>query len=89
MKIVIDSNIILILTLDDDFFEILVRDKGKDERVLNWIETGRLEEVERNMSPESERGHGLFIAKTFSDKMDIRKNLYDGTDVRVVFFRKH
>lgn len=83
-----NSDILLVLTLDDDCLEILVRDKGKDKEAISWLHSGRLEEVERQMSPKDERGHGIFLARALSDRMDMTLNAHGGTDVRLVFERK-
>jgi len=84
-----NSDILLVFTLDDDCLDILVRDKGKDKGAASsWLHSGRLEEVERKMSPKDERGHGIFLAKELSDKIDMKPNVYGGTDVRMVFKRK-
>lgn len=83
-----NSNIYLILTINDDCIEILVRDGGKYKKTISWLQSGRLEEVKKNMSPEGERGHGIFLAQAFSDRMDMKENSFGGTDVRVVFFKK-
>ena len=82
------SSIFLVMTLNEKCLEILVRDEGKCKGVVNWLQSGRLEEIEKKISPEDERGHGLFLVKTLSDRMDIKSNTYGGTDVRVVFLRK-
>ena len=83
-----NSDLLLVLTLDDDCLEILVRDKGKAKGVISWLHSGRLEEVEKQMSPKGERGHGIFLAKILSDRMDMKPNAHGGTDVRIVFFKK-
>ena len=85
----VDSDLLLVLTLDDDCLEVLVRDKGKDKGVINWLHSGRLEEVERQMSPKGERGHGIFLAKILSDKIELKPNAHGGTDVRIVFRKKN
>ena len=83
-----NAEILLVLMLNDDSLEILVQDRGKDERADNWLQSGRLREIEEKMSPEGERGHGIFLAKVLSDRMDIRPNAHGGTDVLTVFLRK-
>ena len=84
----INSDILIVLTLNDDCLEILVRDKGKDEEAASWLQSGRLEEVERQMSPKGERGHGIFLARMLSDGIEMKPNAHGGTDVRVVFLRE-
>ncbi|HIE29285.1 TPA: ATP-binding protein [Candidatus Poribacteria bacterium] len=84
----INSDFLLVLTLNDDCLEILVRDKGKDEEEANWLQSGRLEEVERQMSPKGERGHGIFLARILSDRIEMNSNAHGGTDVRIVFLRE-
>jgi anti-sigma regulatory factor (Ser/Thr protein kinase) len=84
-----NSDIILVITLDDDCLDILVRDKGKDKgSASSWLHSGRLEEVERQMSPKGERGHGIFLARTLSDRIEMKPNVHGGTDIRIVFERK-
>jgi anti-sigma regulatory factor (Ser/Thr protein kinase) len=84
----VDSDLILVLTLDDNCLEILVRDRGKAKGSISWLHSGRLEEVEKQMSPKGERGHGIFLARALSDRIDMRPNAHGGTDVRIVFFKK-
>ncbi|MFQ6040016.1 MAG: ATP-binding protein [Candidatus Poribacteria bacterium] len=84
----INSELLLVLTLSDDCFEILVRDRGKDKEATSWLQSGRLEEVERQMSPKGERGHGIFIAKILSDRIEMKPNAHGGTDVRIVFLKE-
>jgi len=84
----VQSDILLVLTLNDDCFEILIRDKGKGKKAVSWLQSGRPEEVEKKMSPEGERGHGIFLAKMLSDRMDMKPNAHGGTDVLTVFCRK-
>jgi anti-sigma regulatory factor (Ser/Thr protein kinase) len=82
------SNIVVFLILSDDCLEILVRDFGKCKRRINWLLSGRLEEVEKVMSPERERGHGIYLVKKLSDKVDMKPNTYGGTDVHMFFFKQ-
>ena len=80
-----DSGIDLTLMFDSSKLEILVRDKGKSVRE-NWLATGRLDEVSQKMTPDSERGHGIFLAEKLSDSLEILINPLGGTDVQVVFY---
>jgi len=80
------SEVELTLVLDATQLEILVRDTGKKVQ-NNWLTPGKLDEISREMSPDGERGHGLFIARRLSDQMEIHPNALGGTDVRVVFYR--
>ena len=80
-----DSGIDLTLTLDSSKLEIHVRDKGKSVR-KNWLATGRLDEVSQKMTPDSERGHGIFLAEKLSDSLEILTNPLGGTDVQVIFY---
>ena len=67
--------------------EILVRDTGSgNAKQKNWLTHERLLEIEANRSPSSERGHGIFIAKSLSDTHEMQSNEAGGTDVRVVFY---
>jgi len=84
----VNSDILLVLTLNDDCLEILVSDKGRDKGEVSWLQSGRPEEVEKKLSPEGERGHGIFLAKMLCDRMDMKPNAHGGTDVRMAFFRK-
>lgn len=83
-----NSDISIVLTLNNNCLEILVRDRGKCKEAVSWLQSGRLEEIERKMSPESERGHGIFLAKTLSDSIDMKPNVHGGTDVCILFFIK-
>ena len=67
--------------------EILVRDTGSgNAEQKSWLTRERLLEIEANRSPSSERGHGIYIAKSLSDTHDMQSNEAGGTDVRVVFY---
>lgn len=81
------STINIVLTVSDDYLEILVRDFGKCKEEVNWLQSGRLKEVERMISPERERGHGIFLVKKLTDKIELKPNSYGGTDVRMFFLR--
>ena len=79
------QELILTLMFDSNKLEIHVRDKGKSIR-KNWLATGRLDEVSQKMTPDSERGHGIFLAEKLSDSLEILTNPLGGTDVQVVFY---
>jgi hypothetical protein len=66
----------------------LVQDKGKDKTAASWLHSGRLNEVEEQMSPKGERGHGIFLARILSDGIEMNPNADGGTDVRMVFCKK-
>jgi anti-sigma regulatory factor (Ser/Thr protein kinase) len=70
---------------DSSKLEIHVRDKGKSVRE-NWLATGRLDEVSQKMTPDSERGHGIFLAEKLSDSLEMRTNPLGGTDVQIIFY---
>ena len=75
------------IAVDAHALEILVRDTGSgNARQKNWLTHERLLEIEASRSPTSERGHGIFIAKSLSDTHEMRSNEAGGTDVRVVFY---
>ena len=75
------------IAVDAHALEILVRDTGSgNARQKNWLTHERLLEIEANRSPTSERGHGIFIAKSLSDTHEMLSNAAGGTDVRVVFY---
>ena len=78
------SGIELQLLIDCAQLEILIRDKGKSNQ-QNWLATGRLDEVRREMSPDRIRGHGLYIANELADHLEMHPNSLGGTDVRVSF----
>jgi anti-sigma regulatory factor (Ser/Thr protein kinase) len=80
------SGIELVLIFDSTHLEIVVRDKGKKMQA-NWLTPEKLDEIYREMSPNGERGHGIYIAKKLSDHFDIQPNSLGGTDVRLVFYR--
>ena len=80
-----DSGIDVTLTFDSSKLEIHVRDKGKSLR-KNWLATGRLDEVSQKMTPDSERGHGIFLAEKLSDSLEILPNPLGGTDVQIIFY---
>jgi len=82
-----NSEILLVFTLNDNRLDLLVRDKGKHSGESSWLHSGRVEEVERQMSPQGERGHGIFLAKVLADEMNMEPNDQGGTDVRMVFFK--
>ena len=66
--------------------EILVRDTGTQHPgKKGWLTHERLSEIEMNRSPNNEGGHGIFIAKSLSDRHEMQTNASGGTDVRVVF----
>ncbi len=79
------SDILLAITLEHNKIEVLVRDKGREPKTANWLCIGRLEQIQQEMSPEGERGHGIYLAKRLSDEMDLKPNCYGGTDVRLTF----
>lgn len=75
------------IRVDAHALEILVRDTGPgEERQKSWLTRERLLEIEAKRSPSSERGHGIFIAKSLSDTHEMQSNEAGGTDVRVVFY---
>jgi serine/threonine-protein kinase RsbW len=80
-----DSGIDVTLMFDSSKLEIHVRDKGKSVRE-NWLATGRLDEVSQKMTPDSERGHGIFLAEKLSDSLEMRTNPLGGTDVQIIFY---
>ena len=73
--------------VDARALEILVRDTGSGNAgQKSWLTHERLLEIEANRSPSSERGHGIFIAKSLSDTYEMQSNEAGGTDVRIVFY---
>lgn len=76
----------LCIGIDTHALEILVKDNGSQQvGKKSWLTHERLSEIETNRSPSSERGHGIFIAKSLSDKHEMQPNEVGGTNVRVVF----
>ena len=76
----------LCISIDKHALEILVRDTGpRQTGEKSWLTHERLSEIETNRSPSSEGGHGIFNAKSLSDKHEMQPNEIGGTDVRVVF----
>ncbi|MXV75093.1 ATP-binding protein [Candidatus Poribacteria bacterium] len=74
------------IRIDTHSLEILVRDTGSPQAgEKSWLTQERLSEIEENRSPSSERGHGIFIAKSLADTHEMHPNSVGGTDVRVVF----
>ena len=74
------------IKIDARALEILVRDTGSQQAgEKSWLTDERLLEIEENRSPSSERGHGIFIAKSLADTHEMHRNAVGGTDVRVVF----
>ena len=80
------SGIDLTFIWDAGQLEILVRDKGP-EKQANWLMTGRRDEVLQERTPDSERGHGIYLAQKLSDRLEMQPNSLGGTDVRVIFYR--
>ena len=79
----------LCISIDTHALEILVRDTGPGQAAeKNWLTHERLSEIEMDRSPSSERGHGIFIAKSLADTHEMQPNEVGGTDVRVVFHFK-
>ncbi len=66
-------------------FEILVRDSGTNNQ-KHWLRSGRLRDVRCSMSPESERGHGIYLVETLADEVEFKLNELGGTDVRMAFY---
>jgi anti-sigma regulatory factor (Ser/Thr protein kinase) len=74
------------IRIDTHSLEILVRDTGSPHTgQKSWLTHERLSEIEKNRSPSSESGHGIFIAKSLADTHEMQPNSAGGTDVRVVF----
>ena len=74
------------IRIDTHSLEILVRDTGSPQAgEKSWLTRERLSEIEEKRSPSSERGHGIFIAKSLADTHEMHPNSVGGTDVRVVF----
>ena len=81
-----DTCIYVSVSYDQQRLEILVQDSGVAGDT-HWLSSGRLREVRDAMSPESERGHGIFLMESIADEVSFRANEMRGTDVHLVFLR--
>ena len=77
------SGIDLIIILDVNQLDILVRDRGTKQK--KYLTAERLDEIHRERVSGQEGGHGIYIAKNLSDQLEIQPNSLGGTDVQVVF----
>ena len=79
-----DRGIAISIDVNDHQLDILVRDKGTQDRE-DWLTTGNLEEIYQRRAPDQERGHGIYVVEQLSDKVKMEPNSFGGTDVRVSF----
>ncbi|MCG9128951.1 ATP-binding protein [Candidatus Poribacteria bacterium] len=81
-----ESVVIIIVTVDKQFLEVMVRDTG-DRNTTNWFTPERLAEIQAQRTPEGEGGHGLYLIECLTDGHKIQANNSGGTDVTVHFNR--
>lgn len=82
----VSSGIQLQITVDTRALEIVVRDKGRDA-MQDWSSPQKLAEIQANRSPNSERGHGLYLIDCLTDVHKLQANAVGGTDVTAIFYR--
>ena len=79
-----DTGIVISIDVNDHQLDILVSDKGMQDRGY-WLTTEKLEEISQRRAPDRERGHGIYMVEELSDKVEMVPNSFGGTDVRVSF----
>ena len=79
-----DTGIIISIDVNDHQLDILVRDKGTQDRG-DWLTAEKLKEIYQRRAPDRERGHGIFMVEKLSDEVKMEPNSFGGTDVRVSF----
>ena len=79
-----DKGIAIDIDVKDHQLDILVRDKGTQDRG-EWLTAGNLEEISQRRAPDQERGHGIYMVEELSDEVKMEPNSFGGTDVRVSF----
>lgn len=73
----------------DDMMRVIVSDAGQ-KNVSNsaWIDAW-LDTVKRGKKhPDTERGHGLLVAHSLTDEMNIESNSMGGVDVHLVVYKE-
>lgn len=79
-----DTGIAISIDVNDHQLDILVRDKGMQDRG-DWLTAEKLEEIYERRAPDRERGHGIYMVEQLSDDVKMEPNSFGGTDVRVSF----
>lgn len=79
-----DTGIAISINVNDHQLDILVSDKGTQDRE-DWLTTEKLKEIYQRRSPDRERGHGIYMVEQLSDKVKMEPNSFGGTDVRISF----
>ena len=72
----------------DELIRIIVSDTGSGSDVnAGWPDTW-FDIVRKGAQPGAERGHGLFLAYSMTDKMGIESNSIGGVDVHLIVYRE-
>ena len=79
-----DTGITISIDVNDHQLDILVRDKGTQDRG-DWLTAEKLKEIYQRRAPGRERGHGIFMVEKLSDEVKMEPNPFGGTDVQVSF----
>lgn len=83
------SRIVIRCLSTDDMMRVIVSDAGqKNVPNLAWIDAW-LDTVKRGEKcPDTERGHGLLVAHSLTDEMNIESNSMGGVDVHLVVYKE-
>lgn len=79
-----DTGIAISIDVNDHQLDILVSDKGTQDRG-DWLTTEKLKEIYQRRSPDRERGHGIYMVEQLSDEVKMEPNSFGGTDVQISF----
>ena len=79
-----DTGIAISFVLNEHQLDILVRDKGTDNKG-NWLTAEKLKEIYQKRAPDRERGHGIYMVEQLSDELKMEPNSFGGTDARIIF----
>jgi anti-sigma B factor antagonist len=83
-----DSQVVIRCSLADELMGITVSDTGSGRGGnTGWPDTWA-DIVKRGARPGAERGNGLFLAHTMSDRMSIEPNSLGGVDVNLTVYRE-
>ena len=63
-----DTGIAISFVLNEHQLDILVRDKGTDNKG-NWLTAEKLNEIYQKRAPDRERGHGIYMVEQLSDEL--------------------
>ena len=74
---------------NDNMMRVIVSDAGQTNGSnLAWIDAW-LDAVKREKKrPDTERGHGLLVAHSLTDEMNIESNSMGGVDVHLVVYKE-